>query len=57
MPLWGPPNAEKLYARGDVQGLIKALNYQKDSSVRRDAAVMLGRLGNQRPSATDRCST
>jgi HEAT repeat protein len=32
--LFGPPNVEKLKAKGDVQGLIKALGYQKDARVR-----------------------
>jgi len=29
MPLFGPPNVEKLKAKRDVKGLIKALGYQK----------------------------
>lgn len=40
--LFGPPDVEKLKAKGDVEGLIKALNYEKDVSVRRAAAGALG---------------
>lgn len=32
-PLFGPPNVERLKAKGDVKGLIRALHYQKDSVV------------------------
>ena len=44
MPLFGPPDVEKLKARRDIAGLIKALSYQKDPNVRQSAAVMLGEL-------------
>jgi HEAT repeat protein len=44
MPLFGPPNVEKLKAKGDVKGLIKALGYEKDPNVRQDAAGALGAL-------------
>jgi HEAT repeat protein len=30
MGLFGPPNVEKLKAKKDIEGLIKALNYRKD---------------------------
>jgi HEAT repeat protein len=43
--LFGPPNVENLKAKGDVQGLIKALGYEKDESVRRKAAQALKGLG------------
>jgi HEAT repeat protein len=46
MPLFGPPNIEKLQAKGDVKGLIKALSYQKDGSVREKAARVLGEIGD-----------
>jgi HEAT repeat protein len=52
MPLFGPPDIEKLKARRDVKGLIKALNYQKDSSkdeplrTRSEAARALGEIGD-----------
>ena len=38
MPMFGPPDVSKLDAKGDVPGLIKALGFQKDPLVRRDAA-------------------
>ena len=31
MGLFGPPNVEKLKAKSDIDGLIKALAYEKDS--------------------------
>lgn len=37
------PNVEQLNEKRDVPGLIKALNYQKDAQIRRDAANALGR--------------
>ena len=46
MPLFGPPNVDRLKARGDDLGLIKALEYQKNWRVRRDAAVALGQIGD-----------
>src|ERR1035437_5475993 len=48
MPLFGPPNVDKLKAKGDVPGLIKALRYEKDSGVRHDAALALGKIGDAR---------
>jgi HEAT repeat protein len=48
VPLYGPPNIEHLQAKHDVQGLIKALNYQKDQSIRAAAAQALGELGDAR---------
>ncbi len=32
MPLFGPPNIEKLMAKRDVNGLIKALESSSDKS-------------------------
>ena len=46
LPLFGPPNVDRLKARGDVPGLIKALEYQKLRRVRRDAAAALGQIGD-----------
>jgi HEAT repeat protein len=46
--LFGPPNVSKLGAKGDDMGLIKALTYQKDASVRRLAAFALGKIGDDR---------
>jgi len=48
MPLFGPPNVRNLTAKRDVKGLIKALTYRGDLSVRRDAAHALGELGDER---------
>jgi HEAT repeat protein len=48
MGLFGPPNIEKLKANRDVEGLIKALEYQKDSIVRWNATQALGELGDVR---------
>ena len=49
MPLFGgPPNVAKLLEKNDVQGLIKALGYQKDMDVRIAAAVALGKAGDAR---------
>ena len=44
--LFGPPNVQKLRAKGDVKGLIKALSYKKDSLVRQAAARALGQIGD-----------
>ncbi|MGB9859796.1 MAG: HEAT repeat domain-containing protein [Moorellaceae bacterium] len=43
MPL-PKPDIEKLKAKGDVDGLIKALEYQEDSQVRAEAACALAEL-------------
>jgi len=48
MPFFGPPIIEKLKANRDVQGLIKALSYQKDAIVRGDAAEALGQIRDER---------
>jgi len=42
--LYGPPNVEKLRANDDINGLIKALDYEKDYKVRLDAMRALGDL-------------
>lgn len=45
----GPtPNVEQLEGKRDVQGLIKALGYQKRDDVRKAAALTLGEMGNGR---------
>lgn len=46
MQLFGPPNVDKLKAKDDVKGLIKALGYKKDKSVREGAAKALGEIGD-----------
>jgi hypothetical protein len=48
MALFGPPNVEKMKAKRDVEGLIKALGYQKDGSVRMLAAGALGQMRDPR---------
>ncbi len=44
MPLFGPPNVEKLKEKKDVKGLINALGYGKDYKVRSAAAQALGEI-------------
>ena len=46
MPLFGPPNVEEMKTKGNVKGLIKALGYNKDHVIRRDAADALGQIGD-----------
>ena len=41
--LFGPPDVVKMEAKRDVQGLIKALVYQKDYGIRKAAAEALGK--------------
>jgi HEAT repeat protein len=48
MFLFGPPNVEKMKARRDVKGLIKALGYKKDEYVRRYTARALGEIKDPR---------
>jgi HEAT repeat protein len=48
MSLFGRPNGEKMIAKRDVEGLIKALGYRKDDFVRRKAAEALGQVGDAR---------
>ena len=48
MGLFGPPNIEKMKARKDVNGLIKALHYRRDSTVRGASARALGSIGDAR---------
>ena len=44
MWLCGPPNLEKMEAKRDVKGLIKALFYRRDADVRRAAADALDKM-------------
>jgi HEAT repeat protein len=46
LSLFGPPNIKDLKAKGNVQGLIKALSYQKDAHIRELASTALGELRN-----------
>jgi len=48
MFLFGPPNVEKMKARRDVKGLIRALGYKKDWEVRAAAARALGGIKDPR---------
>src|SRR5664280_1165637 len=48
MPLFGPPNVAKLTAKSNIEGLIKALRYQKDTTVPGAAADALGQIGDAR---------
>lgn len=45
MLFFGPPNVEKLEAKRDVHGLIKALGFKIDGTVRSGAAEALTRIG------------
>lgn len=47
MPLFGPPDIEKMKAKKDVDGLVKALSYQKDANVRRNAVDALSEIGDR----------
>ena len=48
MWFFGPPDVEKLKARKNIKGLIRALRYEDDSDVRESAAVALGEIGDAR---------
>jgi HEAT repeat protein len=42
------PNVQQLKSKGDVDGLIEALEYQDDHNIRLAAATALGRIGDPR---------
>jgi hypothetical protein len=46
LPLFGPPNVEKLKAQHNVMGLMKALSYFKNYEVQRQAAAAMGQIGD-----------
>lgn len=46
MGIFGPPNIEKMQAKRDVNGLIKALSFKKDARIRLEAAKSLGEYGD-----------
>jgi HEAT repeat protein len=46
MSLFGPPNISKMKAKKDIAGLVKALEYQKDSDIRSSAAEALGEISD-----------
>lgn len=43
---FGKPDVKDMEQKKDVDGLIKALEYEKDVQVRREAAYILGKIGN-----------
>ncbi len=45
MSLFGPPNVEKMKAKGDIKGLVKALTYEKDQTICQQAANALASIG------------
>lgn len=45
MALFGRPNIGKLKDRGDINGLLKALDYRKNETTRYDAVKALGEIG------------
>lgn len=46
--LFGPPNVERLKEKGDVKGLIKALSYDDDYTIRNNAQKALEEIGDSR---------
>jgi len=44
----GTPDVEKMKEKRDVEGLIKALGYEKNSDVRKNVAEALGEIGDAR---------
>jgi HEAT repeat protein len=44
MPLFGPPDCTELYAKHNIQGLLKALEYKKDPHIQQYAATYLANL-------------
>jgi len=47
MPLFGSPDVEKMRAKRDISGLIKAMDYAKDAKIRQAAATALGEIGDK----------
>ena len=47
MGLFGPPNIDKLIAKEDIKGLIKAMNY-KEIHIQKSAISALSRFGDKR---------
>ena len=50
MPLFGPPNIEKMKEKGDIKGLIKALQH-KNGPTTYQAAKALGELYGHKDAA------
>jgi HEAT repeat protein len=44
MALFGPPDVERLNARGNVEGLIRAAKYKRDEKVREAARAALAQM-------------
>ena len=51
MLLFGPPDVEKMKAKQNVKGLIKALNPSHDSTIRKTAIQALTRISHQLPTS------
>jgi len=47
MPIFGPPNIEKQKSRLDIKGLIKAMDYRKNTEIQKAAVVALGELRSE----------
>lgn len=47
MALFRKPNVDKLVSEGDIEGLVKALGYEKDSPVHLSARSELEKFGDQ----------
>ena len=57
MPLFGPPNIQKLQARGDVEGLIKALLYRLNAESGSDYVCKLALCAWELPRRWDSWAT
>ena len=44
MGLFGPPNIDKMKSKCDIKGLVKALEYEKEVSIRKSAAEALSEI-------------
>ena len=53
--LRGPPDIERLKANGDVKGLIKALSYRSNATIREDAAQTLLEMGKRKDALNVLC--
>ncbi len=52
MTLFGPPDIEKLKAKNNITGLIKALSYKNDTNVHLEAVKALGQIGDAKATET-----
>lgn len=53
MPLFGPPNIQKMKEKGDVKGLIRALSYEKDIYIQKAAWEALLEMGHIKKAAQE----